>query len=106
MSAVIYPYYDPVPKEVAPMVPSNQETVAGLAEPAWLALCRRIENGLATVRDARQVHALGLQTQAIRIRQGLSTRTDAVLVHLTVQQRLYAGLLHEAMARQARGSTA
>lgn len=72
----------------------------GLTEAQWTALCRRVENGLATQRDARMVEHVGLMPQAIRIRQGLATRTDAVLVHLQIQIRLNGDLLEQAARRE------
>ena len=76
-----------------------KKQLEGLTEPEWQSLCRRVESGLATQRDARHVERVGMMPQAIRIRQGLATRSDAVLVHLQVQVRLHADLLEDAARR-------
>lgn len=72
----------------------------GLTEPQWAALCRRVESGMATQGDARHVEQVGLMPQAIRIRQGLATRTDAVLVHLQIQIRINGDLFEQAARRE------
>ena len=71
----------------------------GMTETEWQALCRRVESGMATQRDARHVESVGMMPQAIRIRQGLATRSDAVLVHLQVQIRLHGDLLEQSARR-------
>jgi hypothetical protein len=75
----------------------------GLNEAQWAALCRRVEGGMATQRDARLVEHVGLMPQAIRIRQGLATRTDAVLVHLQIQIKLNGELLEQAARQELQG---
>lgn len=62
--------------------------LADLTEAEWQSLCRRVGAGKGTQRDARCVEEVGMLPQAIRIRQGLATCSDAVLVHLQVQLRL------------------
>jgi hypothetical protein len=62
--------------------------VAGLTSEQWRALARRVGNGMATADDARPVDAIGLNKQARRIRRGMATHTDSVLIHLQAQMRL------------------
>lgn len=75
------------------MISKAVASLKGLSEQQWVALCRRIESGMATLRDARHVEEVGLMPQAIRIRQGLACHSDAVLVHLQVQIRMHGPAL-------------
>jgi len=67
---------------------SSSETVHGLTEQEWIDLAKRIANGMATEPDAEKVEQIGLLPQALRIRQGLATFTDAQLVHIQAGMRM------------------
>jgi len=75
-------------------------TLAGLAEPEWVALARRVGNGLATAHDAEKIESIGLLPQAIRVRQGLATHSDGVLVNLQAGLRLLGFISAEKSARR------
>lgn len=78
-------------------------TLKGMNERQWTDLAKRVSSGIAVDVDAEQVEQIGLKPQAIRIRAGLATHTDAVLIHLQAQLRLH-GLADEQRQQEGRAA--
>lgn len=62
-------------------------TLHGLTDRQWLDLARRVSQGIAVDIDADAVELLGLAPQAERIRSGLATHSDAVLINIHAQMQ-------------------
>ena len=60
----------------------------GLTADQWGDLAQRVGRGLAVDRDADLVQSIGLLDQANRIRHGMATHQDAILINLQANLRL------------------